>query len=305
MSEPGAVVVLAPNWLGDAVMALPALADIRRHFADQRLVVGARPTVSSLFTLVPGVDSIVTTDISSLRGVRTSVAILFPNSFASAWAVKRAGIPERWGYSRDMRRLLLTRAIPRPRKAMHQSEYYQHLVSALGVDNGPREVTLIVPPNAVDEGRKILVDNGWSPDSALAVLAPGAAYGKAKQWIPAHVVRLITDLVRDRGMTCALVGSRGDAPSTRAMRSAAPADCQPRILDLAGHHIAGAFGHHESGARMRVERFGRDAPGRRRGCADGRGLRTDQRARDLTVGTGKRPDRGRIECGLVSSLYAS
>ena len=234
MSEPGAVVVLAPNWLGDAVMALPALADIRRHFADQRLVVGARPTVSSLFTLVPGVDSIVTTDISSLRGVRTSVAILFPNSFASAWAVKRAGIPERWGYSRDMRRLLLTRAIPRPRKAMHQSEYYQHLVSALGVDNGPREVTLIVPPNAVDEGRKILVDNGWSPDSALAVLAPGAAYGKAKQWIPAHVVRLITDLVRDRGMTCALVGSRGDAPSTRAMRSAAPADCQPRILDLAG-----------------------------------------------------------------------
>jgi heptosyltransferase-2 len=234
MSKPDAVVVLAPNWLGDAVMALPALADLRKHFADRRFVVGARPSIGGLFTLVPGVDSIVTTDISSLRAAHASVAVLFPNSFASAWAVKRAGIPQRWGYSRDMRRMLLTRAIPRPRNAMHQSEYYQHLVCALGVDNGPRDVTLTIPPNAVDEGRKILADNGWTPDSALAVLAPGAAYGKAKQWIPTHVVRLITDLVRDRGMICALVGSRGDASSIGAMRSAAPADCQPRILDLAG-----------------------------------------------------------------------
>src|SRR5512132_3021880 len=137
MFEPGAIVVLAPNWLGDAVMALPALADVRTHFADRRLVVSARSSISSLFTLVPAVDSIVSTDVSSLRAAHASVAILFPNSFASAWAVKRAGIPERWGYSRDMRRLLLTRAIPRPRHAMHQSEYYQHLVHALGVNNGP------------------------------------------------------------------------------------------------------------------------------------------------------------------------
>jgi heptosyltransferase-2 len=142
-------------------------------------------------------------------------------------------MPERWGYSADMRRLLLTRAIRRPGTPMHQSEYYQHLVRALGIENGPRETALAIPPDAVDNARTMMAEHGWDPQSALVVLAPGAAYGKAKQWIPTHVVRLITDLVRERRMTCALVGSRGDAAAIRTIRSAAPTDCQPRILDLA------------------------------------------------------------------------
>jgi heptosyltransferase-2 len=66
------------------------------------------------------------------------------------------------------------------------------------------------------------------------VLAPGAAYGKAKQWIPAHVVRLITQVVRERRLTCALVGSRADAAAIRAIRLALPADCQSKVLNLAG-----------------------------------------------------------------------
>jgi len=234
MPDSGAVVVLTPNWLGDAVMALPAFSDVRRHFADRRLVVAARPSVSSLFTMVPGIDSIVNADVESVRGARASVAVLFPNSFASAWIVRRAGVPERWGYSADLRRPLLTKAIRRPGKPMHQSEYYQHLVDALGISNGPREATLAISAEAVHDARRLLVQHGWDAQSAVAVLAPGAAYGKAKQWIPTHVVRLIADLVRDRRMTCALVGSRGDAAATGAIRSAAPTDCQPRVLDLAG-----------------------------------------------------------------------
>jgi lipopolysaccharide heptosyltransferase II len=234
MSESGAVVVLAPNWLGDAVMALPAVADLRRHFSATRLVVAARASVGSLFTLVPGIDSIVSAEASSIRGSGASTAVLLPNSFASAWVAKRSGVPERWGYAADLRRLILTRAIPRPTARMHQSEYYQHLVRALGIENGPREAALAIPPEAVGEARTLLTEHGWKAGSSLAVLAPGAAYGKAKQWIPTHVVRLTTDLVRGRGMTCAFVGSGGDAATIRAIRRAAPADCQPSILDLAG-----------------------------------------------------------------------
>src|SRR4029453_3189435 len=206
MSEPGGVGVLAPNWLGDAVMALPAVVDLRRHFSGNKLIVAARASVSSLFTLVPGVDSIVNADVPSIRGTGASVAVLFPNSFASAWLVKRSGVPERWGYSADLRRLILTRAIGRPGTPMHQSEYYQHLVRALGIENGPREAALTIPPDSRHDARTLLIEHGWDPQSALVVLAPGAAYGKAKQWIPTHVVRLMTDLVRERRMTCALVG---------------------------------------------------------------------------------------------------
>jgi lipopolysaccharide heptosyltransferase II len=233
-SEAGVVLVLVPNWLGDAVMALPAVADLRRHFSASRLVVAARASVASLFTLVPGIDSVVSADVRSIRATDASVAVLLPNSFASAWLVKRSGVPERWGYWADLRVLLLTKAIRRPGKPMHQSEYYQHLIRELGIENGPREVTLSIPPDALHDARTLLVEHGWDAQTALVVLAPGAAYGKAKQWIPMHVARLITELVRDRRMTCALVGSRGDAPSIQAIRSAAPADCQPRILDFAG-----------------------------------------------------------------------
>ena len=234
MLESDAVVVLPPNWLGDAVMALPAVADLRRHFSATRLVVAARASVSSLFTLVPGIDSIVSADVRSIRGTGASVAVLFPNSFASAWLVKRSGVPERWGYSADLRGLMLTKAIRRPGKPMHQSEYYLHLIRELGIENGPREIALAIPSEALDDARTLLVEHGWDGQTALVVLAPGAAYGKAKQWIPMHVAQLITELVRGRRMTCALVGSRGDATSIRAIRSAAAADSQPRILDLAG-----------------------------------------------------------------------
>ena len=213
-------------------MALPAIADLRRHFSASRLVVAARASVNSLFTLVPGIDSIVSADVSSIRGTGASTAVLFPNSFASAWLVKRSGVRERWGYSADLRGVILTRAIPRPRVPMHQSEYYQHLVRALGIENGARETALAIPPDALRDARTLLTEHGWNPQSGLVVLAPGAAYGKAKQWIPTHVVRLTTDLVRERGMTCALVGSRGDAATIRAIRSAVPADCRLSILDL-------------------------------------------------------------------------
>src|SRR6266571_1727202 len=220
MSEPGAVLVVAPNWLGDAVMALPAIADVRRHFAAGPLIVATRASVSSLFTLVPGVDAVVKADAAAIAEANPSTAILFPNSFASAWLVRRARVRERWGYATDMRGGLLTRAVGRVTKPMHQGEYYQHLVRELGIATGPLEPAL-------------LVQHGWDEQRSLIVLAPGAAYGKAKQWIPSHVVRLVTDLVRERGTTCVLVGSRGDMATTRAIRAAAPPECQPRILDLA------------------------------------------------------------------------
>ena len=258
MSEPGAVLVVAPNWLGDAVMALPAIAGVRHHFAAGPLIVAARASVSSLFMLVPGVDAVVNADAAAIAEANPSAAILFPNSFASAWLVTRARVRERWGYATDMRSGLLTRAVGRVTKPMHQGEYYQHLVRELGIATGPLEPALSIPAHALSDARALLVQHGWDEQRSLIVLAPGAAYGKAKQWIPSNVVRLVTDLVRDRGTTCVLVGSRGDRATTRAIRAAAPPDCQPCVLDLAATttlpvlagviRLAGACVSNDSGA---------------------------------------------------------
>src|SRR5882762_5832265 len=100
------IVVLAPNWLGDVVMALPAIRDVRRHFASAHLTIAARSSVAKLFRAVPGVDDGLTFkgkkhEIAQLKAGHFDTAILFPNSFRSAWIVHRAGIPERWGYRAD------------------------------------------------------------------------------------------------------------------------------------------------------------------------------------------------------------
>src|SRR5258705_3883168 len=130
--------------------------------------------------------------------------------------------------------MLLTVSTARPKQPMHQGEYYQHLVRELGIPTGPLEPVVSIPPHAASDARRLLTQHGWDESSPLIVLAPGAAYGKAKQWIPSHVVRLVTTLVRERGVACALVGGRGDASTTRAIRAAAPNECRTRILDLAG-----------------------------------------------------------------------
>ena len=81
-----------------------------------------------------------------LAAVGADVAILLPNSFATAWLVRQAGVPERWGYATDMRGRLLSRAVRRPRQSVHQGAYYQHLTSALGIPAGPLQPALAVPP---------------------------------------------------------------------------------------------------------------------------------------------------------------
>jgi len=258
--DPITILVVAPNWLGDAVMALPAIADIRRHFPEASLAVGARPAVADLFTLAPGVDDVVSFtwkgawwNRSALRGdavqlasVGADVAILLPNSFATAWLVKQAAVPERWGYATDMRRFLLSRPVRRPRRSMHQGAYYQHLTSALGIPAGPLEPIVIVPQRATEAARALLAERGWEGAAPLAVLAPGAAYGTAKRWIPSHAALLATDLVRRRGMTCALVGSRSDRTTTSAVRALMPADARARAFDIAGdttlETLAAVFG---------------------------------------------------------------
>ena len=246
--SPSTVVIVSPNWLGDAVMALPAMTDVRRHFPKARMVVAARASVADIFRLTPVVDEVVPlqsrggllawrdrrADAAHLAALNADVAILFPNSFASAWLVRRSGTSERWGFASDRRRSLLTRAVPRPRGVMHQAKYYQSLVQALGIDNGPMEPEITLAPQTVAAVRDLLAQRGWDGRSPLLTIAPGAAYGKAKQWIPAHVTHLVTMVVGERGAMCALVGSRGDADTTGAIRAAVPEELRARVIDLAG-----------------------------------------------------------------------
>ena len=259
MPEVRRLLVLSPNWLGDAVMALPAIDDLRRHHPGCRLIVGARRSVARLFALVPWVGDVIElewkgraselgamwSDVGRLRAVGADAALLLPNSFASAWLAFAARVPQRWGYARDGRSMLLTQAIALPPHdqdvgrvlldpPLHQGAYYQHLVQALGASNGPLEPRLVVGESAVTEARVLLTSAGWDGRRPLVVFAPGAAYGTAKRWWPAHFARLAADLIAAADACVVLIGSTADAATTSEVRGMVPDPARASVSDLAG-----------------------------------------------------------------------
>jgi heptosyltransferase-2 len=248
------VVIVAPNWLGDAVMALPAIADVRRAFGDAALHVAARAPVAPLYTMVGGVDEVIAlpgrggvsamlswkADAAVIAAGRFDAAILLPNSFASALVVRRAGVPERWGFATDLRGSLLTRGVARPPAGGHQGAYYQALIGALGMKVGPAYARVDVT-DAIRRRARVLLESALAMGRPIVALAPGAAYGRAKQWIPERFAELARLLLAE-GAVPVLVGSRADRAVCAAIgrlagRDAAlplPPGTRPAAIDLAG-----------------------------------------------------------------------
>jgi len=232
------IVIRAPNWLGDAVMALPAMAAIRRAFADRTLIVAARGSIVPLFReITPAApDEVVTVDadreVEQLRDLRADAIVLLPNSFGSAWTAKRAGIGGRWGYRASGRGLLLTRGVPPPRGVVHQVEYYAALSRGLGFEAPEGE-----PPRLSASAASLeRADRLLGGQSRIIVFAPGAAYGHAKRWPPDRVAQLIVRLSAE-GLTAVLVGARDDRESGRAIESTLPAAA--RVVNLIGRTSLG------------------------------------------------------------------
>jgi heptosyltransferase-2 len=247
MPEPGRLVVLAPNWLGDAVMALPAIADVRRRWPAATLGVAARSGLAPLFHAVPGVDEVVSLDATPprlsvaadaqrLRDSAFDAALLLPNAFRAALVTWRARIAERWGYATDRRAWLLTRRVEPPTtERLHQADYYRHLTAALDIPNGSRHPLVRPSVEAGERARRLLESHGWR-GTPLVGLAPGAAYGSAKRWLPERVGRLAARLSRDHGVTPVLVGATGDCATAREVVAAATAAgaVPESLVDLTG-----------------------------------------------------------------------
>jgi heptosyltransferase-2 len=171
------VLVRATNWLGDAVMSLPAIRAIRQVFPRAHIAIAARPWVADLYARETSVDSII-----PYTGSRREYA------FDAALIAWMARIPERIGYNRDARGLLLTRAIPVPEPGeipRHERFYYLELLRRAGL------IERFPPTDAIRlEGIEVARDSGARHLAELGIalpvigISPGAAYGNAKRWLP-------------------------------------------------------------------------------------------------------------------------
>jgi lipopolysaccharide heptosyltransferase II len=186
--------VRSTNWLGDAVMSLPAIRTVRQVFPHAHLAVIARPSIGDLYARESAIDRVIPYTggrrdfAAGLRRERFDCAILLQNAFGAALIAFLARIPERIGYSRDGRGFLLTRAIPVPETGeipRHERFYYLELLRRAGfIEAFPKcdAIRLDGIEKARSAGAARLQALGVG-DSVIGV-SPGAAYGNAKRWLP-------------------------------------------------------------------------------------------------------------------------
>ncbi|MGC0779314.1 MAG: glycosyltransferase family 9 protein, partial [Candidatus Acidiferrum sp.] len=139
------IMIRATNWVGDAILALPAIRAVRQKFPEAHIGIVARPYVAEIYRDQSLCDELIAYDpkgahrgwgsravlAAELRARKYDVALLLQNAFDAAWLAWRAGIPERVGYARDGRRLLLTKAIGVPKSGeipAHEKFYYLELL---------------------------------------------------------------------------------------------------------------------------------------------------------------------------------
>jgi heptosyltransferase-2 len=221
------ILVRATNWVGDAVMSLPALRAIRGRFPAARVSLLARPSVADLYAR-EGFELIAYSATRGWRGIgeqwaaagslragKFDCAILFQNAFEAAALAWAARIPERIGYDRDARGWLLTKAIPVPKRGEipeHQRFYYLELLRRAGIIDGlpdTAEIRLAGLYQARAAGKALFSQAELGRD--VIGVSPGAAYGNAKRWIPEHFVESAAALSRQLESDVAIFGSREEA----------------------------------------------------------------------------------------------
>jgi heptosyltransferase-2 len=231
--DPVRSLIVAPQWIGDAVMAEPLL---RRLFArGERISVGALPWVAPVFRAMPQVTEVIEWPfqhgglqwrarrrLAAQAKGRFDVAYVLPNSIKSALLPFLAGIPKRVGYLGEARVGLLTHRLKNPPK--HQRPPMVLWYSRLSGEQG----LLLDRPQLCLDGATAdasLLEHGLRRRGYL-VFAPGAEYGPAKRW----PVERFGQLAQQVDLPVVLLGSPKESDLCAAIASAAPGKC----LDLCG-----------------------------------------------------------------------
>jgi lipopolysaccharide heptosyltransferase II len=227
--------VVAPNWIGDAVMSLPFLRALERADPAGKITVLAKKGPAAIYRAEGTADEVRTSagllgDVMSSRG-GFSEAWLLPNSFRSALVPFLARVPERIGYATDGRAGLLTRALPPPPRTGHQLRDYDPLLRSRGIDPDPDPPRLPVPESAAAQADGALARAALAADGNFVLLAPGAAFSGTKRWPPARFGALARSL-SERGRRCAIVIGPGEESIAEEVRRASGVDLPALGLDL-------------------------------------------------------------------------
>jgi heptosyltransferase-2 len=237
--NPKKIMVRATNWIGDAVMSLPAIEALHARFPNSEIVLVSKPWVSEVYWNHPAVSRQIVYDaegehrgargfwklVRQLRSERFDAAILLQNAFQAAWMAWRARIPLRIGYARDGRSSLLSEAVevPPPAAYGHQVYYYLQLLFRSGIIERPetlQEVRLHLAESEQRWAVKQLQTVGLGGRRFLVGVSPGASFGEAKRWLPDRYASLADRLIDALGADVLIFGSPAERPLAEAVARA-------------------------------------------------------------------------------------
>ena len=221
------ILIVAPNWIGDAVLSLPVVDGCAQFWPKAELTVLARAGVATLFEARESAVRLIGYQrgngphrIGNLLGLgwrlrreRFNLALLLPNSLSSAMVAWLAGVPERLGYSTDGRGWLLTQRLEDRRKerGLHQVDYYLGLIHSLGAYQVDRIPQLKLRSKITDRAMALMEGLGIDKNDLLIGVHPGAAYGETKRWFPERFAAVLERLHRS-GRRFLLLGGTGEEP---------------------------------------------------------------------------------------------
>lgn len=231
------VVVRGVNWVGDAVMTVPALRELRRVLPHAHITLATRSWAEGLFADADFIDDLLIYDRRSrdFRAVarqtrewrrrRFDLALLFQNAFEAALISAAARVPVRIGYATDGRRALLTRALPLPdwREERHEVFYYLNLVAELEtmlygaskIEEHEPQLVLNISEERKAQAREFLLSEGVVTNRPLVALCPGSTNSRAKRWPIERYAALADRFIAETGADVLLIGSPDELEVSR------------------------------------------------------------------------------------------
>lgn len=226
------ILVRGTNWIGDAVMSIPALRELRRIFPDDQITLHTRAWADGLFQDATFIDEIVSYEKAKwpvrdildnskfLKRDLYDLAVILPNSFESAITTFLTKIRRRIGYNKDVRGLLLTDPIPVPewKNRRHEAYYYLNLIqnverlvlSRETVGRFEYDGSLEVSDDRRAGARRFLEENGVDLSKPTVALGVGSANSRAKRWPVENYARLAEMVVSEAGQNVVIVGSKDE-----------------------------------------------------------------------------------------------
>jgi heptosyltransferase-2 len=237
------ILIRGTNWIGDAILTLPAMASIRATYPHAHIAVLVKPWVADIYKLFSDVDEIIIYEnkydtpagvfrlANVLKKRNFDAAILLQNAIESAIITFAARIALRAGYNSDARGLLLTHSVKRTKeiRKVHQIEYYLEMVKALGCVAVDREMRL---ENRISHQVALETLKKYIPETNKAIIgiAPGATYGPAKRWLPERFAAVVDKLSDSFPLQGIIFGGKADWEIAEEVRGTA----RTKLINLAG-----------------------------------------------------------------------